>query len=83
MTIDERLERLVERHEALAPTVELNQHQIEANTQAIARLTEAQMRAAEMQVKNEIMLAELSEDVRTLAAISKLHNNRIDRLEKK
>ena len=45
MTIDERIERLIERHEALAATVELVEHQIAASsaatTRQIAALTES------------------------------------------
>jgi DNA anti-recombination protein RmuC len=38
MTIDERLERLTERHEALAQTMELMGHQLELLMEAIAQL---------------------------------------------
>ena len=39
MTIDERLEKLVERHEALAQTVELLSHDVRQQYESIQALT--------------------------------------------
>lgn len=74
MTIDERLERLVERHEALAQTVELiatgqqkNDEQIRALSVAVQKLTSGIEMDAEI--------------VRSLAAVAQNHERRLTQLE--
>ena len=49
MTIDERLDKLTERHEALTQTVELIAHMQQENEKA--------------QQKNQVLLAEIGEDL--------------------
>ena len=66
-TIDERLDRLTERHEALAQSLELLVHETQ-------KLTESQ-------VKTEKMLAEVVESINSLARIAHAHENRITHLE--
>ena len=78
MTIDERLERLTERHEALAQSLELMQH-----TQQ-----EDQQRWKERWAANEARLDKITtaieqdaENIRGLARIAELHHERLSRLE--
>lgn len=75
MTIDERLEKLVERHEALVGTVEMHDH-------ALSRLESAAQQQQEMFKHQQEMLSDL------LRAVDKLvvrvldnHEDRIQRLE--
>jgi hypothetical protein len=74
MTIDERLDRLVERHEALAESVEF----LAAANREIAELTRQNS-------ENIAKLIEVSnrdaEDIRALARIAELHDRRLTRLE--
>ena len=92
MTIDERLERLAERHEALTQTVELLVHHqldwqqkgLEWQAQAEerqARADERQAQADERQRKNEVLMAEVLESVHTLARIAQTHERRLSDLE--
>jgi hypothetical protein len=92
MTFEERLDRLAERHEALAQTVELIAHAQDRNEKEIERLLEmqlrneeaqakAQARNAEAQAKNETMIAQIIESITSLARIAQAHENRISGLE--
>lgn len=67
MTIDERLERLTERHEALTQTVELVAHMQQENEKA--------------QQKNQILLGNVMESIDSLARIAQSHERRITGLE--
>jgi copper oxidase (laccase) domain-containing protein len=67
MTIDERLDKLTERHEALTQTVELIAHMQQENEKA--------------QQKNQVLLAEIGEDLHSLARIAQAHEHRISNLE--
>ena len=67
MTIDERLEKLTERHEALTQTVEL-----------IARM---QQKSEEGQQKNEVLLGHVIESIDSLARIAHAHEQRITDIE--
>lgn len=71
MTIDERLERLAERHEALAQSLELMQHMWEQ------RWTAAETRLD----KITTAIAQDAENIRGLVRIAELHHERISRLE--
>ena len=71
MTIDERLERLAERHEALAQSLELMQH--------IQREEQARWEERWNQITTAI--AQDAENIRGLARIAELHHERISRLE--
>ena len=66
-TIDERLDRLTERHEALAQSLELLVHETQ--------------KLAESQVKTEKLVAEVVESINSLARIAHAHENRITHLE--
>ncbi|HEY7392331.1 MAG TPA: hypothetical protein VH640_27680 [Bryobacteraceae bacterium] len=67
MTIDERLERLAERHEALTESVELLTHDIRELRASVADLTAI----AEASLRN----------INALAGIAENHERRITRLE--
>ena len=67
MDIDQRLDRLTERHEALTQTVEL-----------IARM---QQKSEEAHLKNEVLIAQVMESVNGLARIAHMHEQRISDLE--
>ncbi len=89
MTIDERLEKLVERHEALAGTVEMHDH-------ALSRLESAAQQQQEMFKQQQEMLRHQQEMLRhqqemladLMRAVDKLvvrvldnHEDRLQRLE--
>jgi hypothetical protein len=67
MTIDERLEKLTERHEALTQTVELMAAE---NRAGFARLQRV-----------EQILGQLAQSMDTLARVVELHEQRLDDLE--
>lgn len=67
MTIDERLERLAERHEALAQSVEMLLVATRANTENIGKLEEVSNRDAEA--------------IRSLARIAESHERHLTDLE--
>ncbi len=67
MTIDERLERLTERHEALTQTVEMMAAE---NRAGFARLERV-----------ENILGEMAQSIDTLARVVELHEHRLDTLE--
>jgi predicted nuclease with TOPRIM domain len=67
MTIDERLEKLTERHEALTQTIELMAAE---NRAGFARLQRV-----------EQLLGQMAQSMDTLARVVELHEHRIDDLE--
>jgi len=67
MDIDQRLEKLTERHEALTQTVELIAHMQQKNEEAHR--------------KNEVLLGHVLESVDSLARIAHAHEQRITGLE--
>ena len=67
MNIDQRLDRLTERHEALTQTVEI--------------IAGMQKKNEEAHQKNEILLAHVMETIESLARIAHAHEQRIKRLE--
>jgi hypothetical protein len=78
MTIDERLDRLTQRHEALTQSVELLAHmQQEHERQAIA----AHQRFEEEHRKTQVLLAQVTENIDRLANIALAHEHRISELE--
>lgn len=81
MTIDERLDRLVERHEALAMTVELLTKDIQdlVRTTAELRITSEQNGKSIADLK--IIAQQDGENIRALARIAELHHERLQRLE--
>lgn len=69
MTVDERIEKLTERHEALAQTVELIAH--------------AQEKASENIDKILLAISKDAENIRSLANIAAAHQSRIENLEQR
>ena len=71
MTVDQRLDRLTERHEALTQTMELFQHEL------------AEMRAAvaERDTKYNERFGRILHLVESLASTAQYHEQRIERLE--
>lgn len=67
MTFEERIDRLTERHEALAQTVEL--------------IAIEHQRNEAMQQKNQILIAQVIEGIHDLARIAEGHERRISGLE--
>jgi len=84
-TIDQRLDRLTERHEALSQTVELfilESREIQARmAKSMGSLAESHTKLARAQTKTERILAETLESVNRLARIAHAHENRITNLE--
>lgn len=74
MTIDERLEKLTERHEALTQTVELMAAE---NRAGFARLERVEQALSGV----EKILAHMAGSMGTLARVVELHEHRIDDLE--
>jgi hypothetical protein len=78
MTIDERLERLTERHEALTQTVEI----IAGIQRENERLHEkAYQENEEAHRKNEVLLGHVIESIDSLARIAHAHEQRISGIE--
>jgi hypothetical protein len=74
MTIEERLERLTERHEALTQSVELlaeNGKATDKRIEALGKLTEDLLKASTLDAEN----------IRGLARIAALHERRLTDLE--
>jgi predicted nuclease with TOPRIM domain len=67
MTIDERLEKLTERHEALTQTVELMAAENRAGFERLGKV--------------ENILGQVARSLDTLARVVELHEHRIDTLE--
>lgn len=67
MDIDQRLEKLTERHEALAQTMELVVHMHEKNEALLE--------------KSQTLIVQVIESVDSLARIAHAHENRITHLE--
>jgi hypothetical protein len=78
MTIDERLDRLTERHEALTQTVEL---MILEHREWEAKTERWQAKAQEWQDKNQVLLSHVLESVDSLARVAHVHERRITNLE--
>jgi len=78
MTIDERFERLTERHEALTQSMELFQHDM-AETRAAAAERDAITGARISRILDAI--EKQAGNIEKLAAIAHEHDRRIERLE--
>ena len=81
MTIDERLDRLVERHEALTQTVEHLALQGEEQNKSIRLQGENIDKILENIGKTLIALEKDGENIRGLAHIAEIHEHRISGLE--
>lgn len=74
MTIDERLEKLTERHEALAQSMELTHRDIQDLLQTTKAHSEQIQRHTE-QLKTD------AEHIRALVRIAEIHEHRLSNLE--
>ena len=85
MTIDERLDRLAARHEALTQSVELlvhSQHEAFARYDAMMAKHEAAWeRNDDAMAKTQTMLAQVVGSIDSLARIAHAHERRISDLE--
>ena len=82
MTIDERLEHLVERHAALAETVQIlasMQQAAESRQEEFERLAhERDAKYSERFAANEVRLAQLMDTMNRLGRIREIHDAEID-----
>lgn len=83
MTTDERLERLIARHEVLTGSVELLTADLRSLNASVEALSLNVRAVSAAQGKTQTMLAQVSEDLRTLANIAQMHHDRITRLEER
>lgn len=85
MTIDERLEKLAERHEALAQAVELmvaeNRDRDAKTSKSFGKLADASLKQFELHGKLQKQIAEVTDSVNTLARVAEMHEHRITHLE--
>jgi hypothetical protein len=81
MTIDERLDRLAERHEALVQSVELIAHLQRQNEESIGALAGTVGALAVTLEKNQILMAEIMESVNGLSRIALSHEQRLSDVE--
>jgi len=80
-TIDERLDRLTERHEALTQSVELLLRSQSDAKATVESLLKSQTKTETMLAKTETMLAEVVGSINSLARIAHAHEERISGLE--
>ncbi|HEV2202518.1 MAG TPA: hypothetical protein VGR73_22095 [Bryobacteraceae bacterium] len=78
MTIDERLDRLTARHEALTETVEILVHTQKEFLDRQEAINEKQEAINE---KNQVVMAEIMESINSLARIAQSHERRISDIE--
>ena len=78
MTIDQRLERLLERHEALTQSVELMALE---NKERDRRMDERDKRLEERDKRLDGVLTQMAEGIARLLHVAEIHEQRIDRLE--
>lgn len=74
MTIDERLDRLADRHEALAQSVEMLTH-------SITRLEQNHEKTEGVMQQAGQMITGLAEAMAQLARVVQAHEHRLERLE--
>ena len=85
---DRRLDRIAERHEALAQTVEIiagmqraSEERLARYDENLARYDERFARYDELFAKNEVRLGQLMDTMNRLANIVVAHDQRLDNLE--
>jgi len=76
MTLDERLERLAERHEALTQTVEL---MVAENRQAAEKMAAENKQMAMENRHRDRRLGEIMEGIASLLHVAEIHEQRLDR----
>ena len=75
MTLDERLERLTERHEALTQTVEL---MVAENRQAAEKMAAENKQLAMENKQRDRRLGEIMEGIASLLHVAEIHEHRLD-----
>lgn len=82
------MDRIVERHEALAQTVQIiagmqlkNEEAHQRNEEAHQRNEEAHLRNQALLEKNQVLIAQVLESIDSLARIAHAHEQRISHLE--
>jgi predicted RNase H-like nuclease (RuvC/YqgF family) len=78
MTTDERIQKLVERHEALAQTVEMQTHNIETLTQ---RIDETRQMIVGVAHNLDGFAREMRDNMSELITVARIHEHRITSLE--
>jgi translation initiation factor IF-2 len=81
MTIEETLEALAKRDQALAESVELMLHGMNDAVSGIRELRNAQRRTEGIQRKNELIMADTLGSINALARIAASHEKPISNLE--
>jgi prefoldin subunit 5 len=81
MNIDERLERLTDRHEALSQSLELLSHDIDALRAAQGETIETVRRLAVIADQNETRAGKMMDAIARLARVADIHENRLAHLE--
>ena len=75
MTFEERLDRLVDRHEALTQSVELIAHLQQKNEETLGK-------NQVLMEKNQVLIAQVLESINGLSRIALAHEQRISNLER-
>ena len=76
MTLDERLERLTERHEALTQSVELI---VAENRQAAEKMAAENKQLSAENRQRDRRLGEIMEGIASLLHVAEIHEQRLDR----
>lgn len=80
--IEAALQRITERHEALAQTVEIIAAMQREGEKRVARLETLMGQTIEAQRKNETLMGQALEAINSLARIAQSHERRLDDLER-
>jgi hypothetical protein len=81
MTIDERLDRLTARHEALSQSLELSVSFYEKHVKALERSEKLHEKNQAMHAKNHVRIAGILESIHSLARAAHAPQNRTTSLE--
>jgi hypothetical protein len=81
MNIDERLEKLVERHEALSLNVELLEKQVETTGGQVRAIAAAQLETDALVRSLARHMADVMDTINRLAHVAEAHDGRLDHLE--
>ena len=78
MTLDERLDRLTERHEALTQSVELLMAENRQVAENVANLAAENSKTAAENKQRDKRLGEIMEGIASLLHIAEIHEQRLD-----
>jgi polyhydroxyalkanoate synthesis regulator phasin len=88
MTIDERLDKLTERHEALALSVEhlvaegkLTDERLRVLAEASSKLAQASLKQFELHGKVQTQFDQVRESLAALVRVAEAHEHRVTQLE--